>query len=58
MKNAELEKLIWRFLVILTILFGGVGFFFEEGPWSKLFFILGGICAFAGHLLWLRKKRP
>jgi hypothetical protein len=47
----------WWISVLSAIMFGVLGFAFENNIWSKWFYILGGIAAFSGHVIWLSGKR-
>jgi len=58
MEIERYRNILWWVFAVLALLFGGVGFYFDGAPWAKWFFLLGGVSAFAGHILWLGKKRP
>jgi len=57
MKKNKYRNYFWWVSVMSAIMFGALGFVFENNSWSKWFYMLGGISAFSGHIIWLSGKR-
>lgn len=51
--NKRASQILWWICVFFTVLFGTLGMIFKKGP----FFLIGGIFAFTGHLIWVAKRR-